>query len=489
MKLSRLAISSVIVVGLVGSTTTGIAQAAPITVAAKAKAVKKCTLKKKASCKSKGVTKQKVGKSDLSGIKLSKGKVTGSKFTGTKLIKADFSGSTVTGTTFSNSNLNDANFKGAHLKNVTFDSGTNLNSVDFSGATLDHVTFKSTKAAIRASSFHLRSFDTNCASDISSCDSPNFSGARLSYVDFDGVNYPNLNFTRSNITVVEFNHSHVNYADFSFAKITFFIVDYSIMNHSKFISMACTASGDFYRSAFEDSNFTDASGFCLSDIKDPSNHNSYVRSVGLEGFGKLNIDYSAGPKPSAVVVLESKNGMAYNRVCIDPTDCTVNLQVGFDATVKVWTASRSRLHLEGFDCEDPVVDANNQNKYVNICVRTILASDKGKTYTGIIDTRNRVTVRVGAPLDPTWPKTMSQIVIKVNGSAVKTCLNATICEAFVSPTGSIVVSVSSSAAFIVMQTRGTSDLFTSDPPVSGVYTLDTPGLTLSDDTTFDAALS
>jgi uncharacterized protein YjbI with pentapeptide repeats len=466
-----------------------VAQAAPVTIATKAKAVKKCTLKKKASCKSKGVTKQKVGKKDLSGIKLSKGKVTGSKFTGTKLIKADFSGATVTGTTFSNSNLDDANFKGAKLKNVTFDANTNLNSVDFSGATLDHVTFKKTKPGTGGSAVRIRSVTAVCASDISSCHSPNFAGATLFYVGFYGVDYPNLNFARATILFTDISSSYLNYADFSFSKISYLTVDYSTFEHSKFIGMTCSSAGYIVNVSVDNSNFTDASGACLSGIKNAHNQNSYSGTIGLDGFGKLKIDYNEGPKPSAVAVFESKNGMAYNRVCDDPNDCTVNLQVGLDATVKVWTPTQSRLHLGGFDCDDPIRDANNDNQYVNVCRRTILASDKGKTYSGIIDSRNRVVVRVGTPLESAWPKTMSEIIIKVNGAAVKTCLNAAVCDAFVSASGTIVVSVSSNVAFVVMQKRGAQDLYTSDPPIAGVYTLNTPGLTLSEDTTFDASLS
>lgn len=476
---------------LVGGLQASAAQALPIAsgVHVSAKAVKKCTLKKGATCKGKGVSKQKIGKKNLSGVKLSKGKIAGSKFTGTTLTKADFSGSMISDTTFSDTDLGKANFKGATLKNVTFDAGSNLNFVDFSGATLDHVMFKNTKSLSSFAPNGGRSVSVFCVNGMNNCPTPKFAGSHVAYAGFYSINFPGLDFSRSSIGLIDFYDSNFEYADFSYATAATLLIGQSNLKHSKFIGLSCKSTGDIYSSDFSYSNFTDAYGRCLDQIGPNGEDNVYLGAIGLDGFGKLNIDYSAGPKPSAVVVLESKSGMAYNRVCVDPTDCSVNLQVGLDATVKVWTATRSHLHLEGFECDDPIVDAANGNQFVSVCWRTIVPSDKGKTFTGIIDTRNHVTVKVGTPLDPTWPKTMDRIVIKVNGTIAKTCLNAKVCDVFAASSATVVVSVSSHVAYIYMAKRESQDSYPGEPLSSGGFIVTTPGLTFSEDAIFDASLS
>ena len=448
MKLSRLVLSSALVVGLVAPVS--VAQAAPVTIATKAKVVKKCTLKKKASCKSKGVTKQKVGKKDLSGIKLSKGKVTGSKFTGTKLIKADFSGATVQDTTFSGANLKDANFKGATLKNVTFDSGTNLYSVDFTGAKLTNIVIKKAlfKAGVRPMNDDISNrisgvkyySEVRCGGNYDQhCEGVNFSGAIISGFQATGGDLRYADFSGATITNASLFSTDFSHANFTQAKISGGIAAYNTFNHAYFYKTKCNiwhyeenVSGGAF---FGDS--TNCSSLYFSGNRNPAGY-------GLSGYESVTARVSAGP--FAAVFDQTLGDNHLKAVCISVITCSANLYSGARVKLTVWSNRALVTNSDDWTCTSPVrSDAIDYNAGLTLktdCSRTIANDVSGSRTVEFYAGR---TIRVDAfnPFSNGPAPIYRSIVIRADSHTMKTCSNASTCSGAVPDGSSVEINVTS----------------------------------------------
>lgn len=524
MKLSRLAISSVIVLCLVGSTTAGIAQAAPITVAAKAKAVKKCTLKKKASCKSKGVTKQKVGKSDLSGIKLSKGKVTGSKFTGTKLIKADFSGAIIQDTTFSGVNLTDATFKGATLKNVTFSAGTNLSSVDMSNAKISNVNFD--HANVSGSSNVVRrslvASSSTCTFDRGQCSGVNFSNSTIGVVSFAysnpsnsdfsnsdivkfSVHYgggSNLNLASAKIDELSLMYTQISSSNFSNAKIkvarilysdfnqnqlvgTHFdglTVNFSHMNANTYVNTICGSTSHFL-SDFLSSYYLWSDG-CKSEFSNVNGAGNVVNSGGTKNLVLTSEDST---QVSKVIVERSGQGALYRTTCGNLTTCNSFLDIGISARVQIFSKRLVDVVATGWTCSAPSLQSDDQ--YFTLCQ---ISSVDNIDYTIDISGPPQVRVNGISFENPSRAQVFKSIVIKANGVTVKTCVNTSTCSSEVRKGVSISIYVTSDDGEIWIQQSSPvldQSLGNFDAISSGVYHSHTNPITVDDSVVFQAMLS
>lgn len=428
MKLSRLAISSALVLGLVGPTSFGIAQAAPIIVTTKA--VKKCTLKKKASCKSKGVTKQKVGKKDLSGIKLAKGKVTGSKFTGTKMIKADFSGATIQDTTFSGVNLKDANFAGATLTNVTFDAGTNVSSVDLSNSKIKNVTFKNTTApsaglAVRGA---ISTPEIKCGVVVKiDCSGVNFASAKIDKFQAYGADLDYANFGNADISHFEGTVSTFRFANFSYARFNNGWMAYSALNNAYFYKTNC---GDFYgeENLINDMFF----GGSVSCGRVSNSGDSNPVLYGVEGSEKTTI--SMGGDEFSAFFEQKLGNNALKTVCVGALNCVADLYSAGTTSLTVWSDKSVVTSAEGWRCGDSVSIHEDGYTRQTKCTHSVpRAANTVKTVSFTSPLRASFTIERMQGMPISNVASMKLFIVR-NGQADQLdteCKNVTVCNAYV----------------------------------------------------------
>ena len=516
------AVALVMIGGLIQPSLT---QAAPLAtgVHVSTKAVKKCTLKKGAACRGKGVSKQKIGKKNLSGVKLSKGKITGSKFTGTTLSKADFSGATISDTTFSNANLKDANFKGATLKNVTFSAGTNLSSVDMSGATIDSVKFDHANVT-GSSNFRIRSIvpDISCDFNHGSCtgldfanadigkidfafsnaSNSNFTGATISRLQIDFGSANNLNFSKSKIQNLDLEFTQVSSSNFSNAKIAnasiaysdfnqneligthidYLNTDFSHVNSNAYVNAVCGTFDNFH-TTFTSSYYL-WSDSCQSKFTAVSGLNSVVNS---HGQADLVITSDSSASISKIIVERSGQGATYRTTCTNLASCISFLDKGIAGSVQIFSGKKLTMTAPGFSCSSSSRQANGG--YYTECT---LQNVSGSTYS--IDAVGPPLVRVdGVRFDDlTKPQVFASIVIKVDGNAVKTCTNVSSCSVEVSDGDSVSVFVTSTASEIWIQ-QSSPEIDTSlgnfDPIVGGIYRAHTNAKVVHSSVVFQALLS
>lgn len=430
MKLSRLALSGVLAMGLIAPVTVSVAQAAPVTIATKAKAVKKCTLKKKASCKSKGVTKQKVGKKDLSGIKLSKGKVTGSKFTGTKLIKADFSGATIQNTTFSGVNLKDANFTGATLTNVTFDSGTNLSNVNLSRSNIKNVTFKNTTApsaglAVRGA---INTPEFKCGElTTTSCSGVNFASAKIVEFQAYGADLDYANFGNAEITRFEGTVSSFRFANFSYAKFTTGWFAYSALNNAYFYKTNC---GDFYGEANRIGDMFFGGSISCERVINSGERNPVL--YGVQGSEKTTI--SMGGDEFTAFFEQKLGNNALKSVCLGAFSCVADLYSGGTTTLTVWSRKSVVTSAQGWSCGDS--QSINEEGYTRktICTHAVPRTGNAtKTVTFTAPQRASFTFEQMQGMPVSKAASIKLFVVR-DGQADQLdteCKNASVCNAYV----------------------------------------------------------
>ena len=498
MKLSRLALSGVLAMGLIAPVTVSVAQAAPVTIATKAKAVKKCTLKKKASCKSKGVTKQKVGKKDLSGIKLSKGKVTGSKFTGTKLIKADFSGATVQDTTFSGTNLNDANFNGATLKNVTFDSKADLSSVSFRGAKLSNVRIK---GVTLGSAFRMRSVGYSkqtCGETKATCTGLDLSDSRIEGMYLILSQSYEMNLSGATIVSMFVSVSQIDGSNFDSASIKYIDSVGSSFKETNFRGATCAnAAFNVRNTSFVGSRWYDAESSCINQIKmyGEEKPQHLVGAYGLNGHASINFRSTGGFLPKQISVSETDGTHDYVATCIATNSCQIHAQVGHNITARIWTVDAMfEMNSSFLTCGDPTLNTFVTGaRYLYTCTATASAVVAGASHDVRYSDGHTVRVEGVNMFNPTRAQVFRSLAIISNGTTVKTCNNASVCVATVSRGALVRIRVSSTLGETwISQTAPTENFEIFSPDAShpnGIYSGTTSAVVASGNPIFRASVS
>lgn len=414
---------------LVGGLQSGSVQAKPVHsgVQVPTKAVKKCTLKKGAACKGKGVSKQKVGKKNLSGVKLSKGKITGSKFTGTTLTKADFSGSMISDTTFSGANLRDANFKGATLRNVTFDAGTDVSNLDLSSAKISNVTFKNTIAPKAGKSFRgvINTPELWCGEVYRlDCHGVSFRNAQIELLSAYDADLRFADFGNAKILKAQITLSALGYANFSYASMAKGWFAYNNFNHAFFYKTTCPGWSE---ENISDGAFFGDSKYCETVAAQKS------RSALVYGAnGRTVTTFTVEGNAKFALYSEQTFGQnSLKGLCVDVTSCTVSLYSQGKTQVKIFSNRSIATSEPGWDCETPI--PTNENGYSKL---TTCSFENPSEMLGSNSIQFNSTVRVrfsiqSSELMPNAKVASIKLYQVMQGSSdelLKTCSNASICD-------------------------------------------------------------